>query len=162
MEKKEFMQKTREIFTEYGFQYRNKKYYLEMPNLWIMVEFCRFPFQDGKRMLYDIIIKKLYKSNSMETLSEVETAFKDCSDRQLFALKEISMTLNNKSTANYVPEAIELSEWKKRLPMKLHELFDPYKEDDLAHMFYMLHSAPIKLRLYAASDAVEEFLFTKA
>lgn len=79
MDKKPFKTITKKILLEYGFDYFNKNYYLNPPNIIICVQYIAYPFGKGQMLAYNIIIKELSNVKT-DSLPAIEQAFDDLSE----------------------------------------------------------------------------------
>lgn len=159
MDKKTFKTITKKILLEYGFDYFNKNYYLNLPNIIICVQYIAYPFGKGQMLAYNIIIKELSNVKT-DSLPAIEQAFDDLSEIpvQMPVLMKLEVRVSKGKVAN-VFEAEEIDEhiWSTEFLKTLYEVFDPFKKNDLDWMFRLVYeSKPDKTII--VNSKVEKYL----
>lgn len=163
MDNKIFNSINKKCLIDYGFEYFNKKFYMDLTNVVIRIQYRPYPYSKGKMITYDIIIKKLSKI-SLTSLPEFEEAFEDLTEipTQMPALKNIDIKIAEGKIIN-VFDPMELSKdtWQYVFTQKIHELFDPFKEDDLERMRYLVFNANSNEQIIV-NDQVRNFLLNNS
>lgn len=159
MDYKKFKTINKKILTEYGFIYFNKKFYLLLPNIVIRVQYLRNPWGRGLMIVYDVLIKCLVKGYNMESLVEIAEAFEDISEIpvQMPLLENIDVKTSTGKIDRffYAPE-IDENFWENEFRKTIHNIFDPFKENDLARMKSMVFCKG--QGRFIVNDAVENYL----
>ena len=161
MDKKVFKKLTKQQFINYGFEYYNKKFYLNLKNIVIQALYRLYPFDKGLTIDYSIIIKQLTKFPT-DNLQEIERAFEDFSEIpvQMPALEHIQVKTKNVKLSIFNPEEIDENIWNEELPKSLHEKFDPFKTNDLAQMKFLSFSKDRNNHI-VVNDKVKAYLMNQ-
>ena len=159
MDKKTFKTINKKIMLEYGFDYFNKNYYLNLPNIIICVQYIAYPFGKGQMLAYNIIIKELSNVKT-DSLPAIEQAFDDLSEIpvQMPVLMKLEVRVSKGKVAN-VFEAEEIDEhiWSIEFLKTLHEVFDPFKKNDLGWMYHLVYES-LPEKAIIVNSKVEEYL----
>ena len=159
MDKKTFKTINKKFLLEYGFDYFNKNYYLNLPNIIICVQYIAYPFGKGQMLAYNIIIKELSNIKT-DSLPAIEQAFDDLSEIpvQMPVLIKLEVRVSKGKVAN-VFEAEEIDEhiWSTEFLKTLHEVFDPFKKNGLGWMHHLVYES-LPEKAIIVNSKVEEYL----
>lgn len=127
MNNKEFKKINDECLREYGFEKFKKKYYLNLPNITIRLQYYHSKYYDGIYIEYDFLIRDLYGAIPVDCES-IENAFED--NPRGYQMDHM-LRFGVKNDYIFSSGELDAERWKKEFKKAIRATFEPFVKDDL-------------------------------